>query len=366
MKKHTLGLCLFIGLGLLAAPSLPAEDGAGAVYTLSNQPGGNRVVAFRRDPGGSLTPMGTYPTGGAGMGSGVDPLGSQGAVVLDGGGRLLFAVNAGSDSVSTFAADEDGLELLNVAPSGGAMPVSVTVHGDVVYVLNAGGTPNVAGFTIDRRSNQLVPLPGSQRALSGGAAAKPAEVAFTPDGSVLLVTEKGAQTIDSYLVGSHGYLTGPVANHSSGPVPFGFDFAHRGIVAVSEAGDSALSTYRVGDDGQLQPISGSVPNGQTAVCWAVVTNDGRFAYTINAATASVSSYRIAPDGTAALLEPVAASAGVGSAPTDAALSPDSRYLFVRAGAAGRIESFRVGEDGSLTPAGSIGGIPAGSQGMAAR
>lgn len=366
MKKQAIGFFLTMGLALVAATQLPAQPAIGDVYTLSNQPTGNAVVAFHRAANGALTFAGTYPTGGSGMGTGNDPLGSQGAVALDRGGRLLFAVNAGSNDVSAFAAGRDGLELLNVVSSRGTMPVSVAVRGDLVYVLNAGGTPNVAGFTIDHRGNQLVPLPGSERVLSGGAAAKPAEVSFSRDGDFLMVTEKGTQTIDTYLVGDRGYLTGPISNHSSGATPFGFEFTHRDVAIVSEAGASALSSYRVGENGELQPISGSVTNGQGAVCWAVVTNDGRFAYTINAATATISSYRVSPAGALSLLNAVAASTGAGSVPTDAALSPDSRYLYVRAGGAGQVQGFRVGVDGSLTAAAAAGGVPAGSQGLAVR
>ena len=68
--------------------------------------------------------------------------------------------------------------------------MSIAVNGLAVYVLNAGGDPNISGFIIDPISNHLIPLPGSQRQLAGGISANPAEVSFNTDGSVLLVTEK--------------------------------------------------------------------------------------------------------------------------------------------------------------------------------
>ena len=181
-----------------------------------------------------------------------------------------------------------------------------------------------------------------------------------------MVTEKGTQTIDTFLVDNGGFASGPISNPSSGSTPFGFQFTHRSVAIVSEAGPNALSSYRVDENGQLELITGSLPNGQAAVCWAVVTNDGRFAYTANAGSSTVSSYAVSPEGILTLLDPAAATTGAGSAPTDAALSGDSRFLYVRDGGQNVVHGFRVEADGSLTPVGTTGGIPAGSQGLAAR
>lgn len=366
MKKHVASLSL--GLVLIASAQLRAQTVTGEVYTLTNQPTGNSVLVFTRGSGGALTLAGSFPTGGSGIGNGNDPLGSQGAVMLDESKRLLFAVNAGSNDVTAFAVEGDKLELLNRVSSGGTMPVSIAVHGNLVYVLNAGSVPNVTGFSIDHRSNELVPLPGSQRSLAGGTAAAPAEVSFSHDGEVLMVTEKGTQTIDTYSVSDDGHINGPISNHSSGSTPFGFQINNRSLAIVSEAGatSNALSSYRVNETGQLELITGSLVNGQRGVCWAVVTDDGLFAYTINAGTGTISSYKVAPDGTLSLLNPVAATTGAGTAPTDPALTDGSRLLYVRVGGLGEIVGFRVEQDGSLTPVAAAGGVPSGSQGLAAR
>ena len=135
---------------------------------------------------GSLTARGTVATGGNGTGAG---LGSQGALILD--GNRLFAVNAGSNSLSLLHVDRRGkVRLADVDPSGGARPISVTVHGRFVYVLNAGdvSTPaNIRGFLA--LWGKLVPLPGSTRPLSA-AAPDPAQVEFSPNGHHLVVAEK--------------------------------------------------------------------------------------------------------------------------------------------------------------------------------
>lgn len=359
-------------LGVSAQKSL-AQGLPGAVYTLSNQPTGNSVIVFDRAADGTLTLVGSFPTGGTGTGAGptfvlqVDPLGSQGAIVLSRSKRLLFALSAGSNQVSAFTVDGDRLYFLNTISSGGKMPVSVAVHGSLVYVLNAGGTPNISGFTIDPRTNHLVPLGGSERPLAGGSAANPAEVSFSLDGSVLMVTEKGTQTIDTYTVNRDGTVSGPISNHSSGPAPFGFEFTHRSLAIVAESGaTAALSSYRADGNGQLELITGSMPNGQQASCWAIVTSDGRYAYSINTGSGTISSYEVSPDGYLTLLNPAAAVTGSGSAPTDPALSSDSKFLYVRDPGLNTVDAFRVEADGSLAPVGTTAGVPTGGQGLAAR
>lgn len=364
--------------GVCTQKSLAQEESfsrglSGAVYTLSNQPAGNSVIVFDRAADGTLTLAGSFPTGGTGVTpppfAKVDPLQSQGAVVLSRSGRLLFAVSAGSNQVSAFAVDGDRLDLLNTISSGGTMPVSVAVHSNLVYVLNAGGVPNITGFTIDPRTNRLVPLAGSARSLAGSTAAAPAEVSFSLDGSVLMVTEKGDQLIDTYAMNRDGSVSGPISNHSSGPTPFGFEFTHRSIALVSEANaatTNALSSYRAQEDRQLELITGSLANGQKAACWAIVTNDGRYAYTVNAGSGTVSSYEVSREGYLTLLDPTAAVTEPGSTPTDPAFSSDGKFLYVRDGNLGVIYGFRVEANGSLTPIGTTEGSPAGGQGLAAR
>jgi 6-phosphogluconolactonase len=358
-------------LGTSAQKNL-AQGFSGAVYTLSNQVSGNSVIVFDRAADGALTLVGSYPTGGTGIGTGtlaVDPLGSQGSVVLGRSGRLLFAISAGSNQVSDFAVDGDKLYLLSTISSGGTRPISVAVHGNLVYVLNAGSTPNITGFTIDPHANKLVPLAGSTHPLAGGTAADPAEVSFSLDGSILMVTEKGDQLIDTYTVNRDGSVSGPISNHSSGPTPFGFEFTHGSIALVSEANaatSNALSSYRAEENGQLELITGSLADGQKTACWAIVTNDGHYDYVINAGSSDISSYEVSQDGYLTLLDPAAAVTGSGSAPTDPAFSSDSKFLYVRDGALGVIDGFRVEADGSLTPIGTTPGNPTGGQGLAAR
>jgi 6-phosphogluconolactonase (cycloisomerase 2 family) len=345
-----------------------AHGDSGAVYVLTNQAAGNGVAVFDRASDGALTPSGTYSTGGLGTGTG---LGSQGALVLSQNGRWLFAVNAGSNDISVFSVDRDGLTLVDRVPSGGLRPISLTVYRDLLYVLNAGGSGNITGFNISRHGG-LTPIPGSTRPLSGNAVA-PAQVQFSPDGDLLVVTEKTTNLIDTYTVDRHGLANGPTTHPSSGATPFGFAFGKRGTLIVSEAnggtpGLSAVSSYDVDNDGDLTPVSPSAATHQAAACWIVVTKNGKYAYSANAAAGSISGFRVARDGSLTLLTPDGRTGvtGSGTSPIDMALSNNSHYLYVVTSASHGISAFEVQEDGTLTPAGSVNGLPVGAVGIAAR
>ncbi len=358
-----------LALLLMFLPQTGLADGrTGDVYVSTNQSAGNSVVVFHRDAAGMLTFAGSFASGGNGAGAG---LGSQGAVVLSGDNRLLFAVNAGSNSISVFGVSGDQLTLLNTVSSGGVHPVSVTARHNLVYVLNAGGTPNISGFAISPLTNQLVPLGGSTQALPGGGGAGPAQVSFSPEGSVLVVSEKVTNLIDTFTLNDNGIAQAGVSFASSGTTPFGFAFGHDGAAIVSDAfggapGASALSSYEVDEDGNLEVVTPALGDTQTAACWVVVPRNGRFAYTSNTGSGTISSYAVSDGGSLALLNAVAASTGTGSAPTDMALSDNNRLLYVLNSGNGTISGFRVQADASLTPVTSATGLPASAAGLAAR
>ena len=364
--RFVIALAALVALtSMTVAASDEDHDRSGAVYALTNQSTGNSVMVYARAADGTLSFFKSFSTGGAGMGTGPDPLGSQGALVLGRWGRLLFAVNAGSNDISVFEVHGLRLRLLDKEPSWGKMPVSIAVHGRLVYVLNAGGTPNIQGFLITPFGGRLLHLNGSARDLAGGTSASAAEIAFSPDGDVLMVTEKGTNKLDTWSVDDFGYAHHPKTTDSSGATPFGFTFVHR-FAIVSEAGPSALSSYEVDDDGELELQTASLGDTQAANCWVIATRDGHYAYTTNTGTGTISSYLVSRDGSLSLLNAIAGNTGAGTAPIDMALSNDSRFLYVRDGLKGMVDGFEVADDGSLTPVGSAGGVPPGAQGLAAR
>jgi 6-phosphogluconolactonase (cycloisomerase 2 family) len=343
--------------------STAAATQAGAVYALSNAPTGNAVLVWQRAGDGTLTPSGSYPTGGLGTGAG---LGSQGAITLSKNNRWLFAVDAGSNEITSFRVTDSGLRLVDHVASGGIFPISLTVNGDLLYVLNAGGTGNITGFRVD--DGKLRAIPGSVRPLSGDATA-PAQVAFSPGGDVLVVTEKGTNSIDVYKVRENGQASGPNVFPSSGATPFGFAFGKRDTLIVSEAngapGSSAASSYHI-DHAKLDLVTGSLSVQQGAACWVVVTQNGRYAYTANAASNSVSGLAIGRNGELTLLNADGRSGATGAGPTDMALSRGSDFLYVRTGRDSSISAFAVATDGSLLPITGIAGLPAGAAGLIAR
>jgi 6-phosphogluconolactonase len=347
-----------IALLAIAAPAGAAAD-PGAVYALSNAVSSNAVLVYDREDDGSLSYAGSYATGGAGTGGG---LGSQGAVTLSGNGRILLAVNAGSNSVSSFAVKSDGLELRDVESSGGVRPTSVAERHGLVYVLNAGVPNSIAGFHVDS-TGELSPIAGSVRSLAGPQTT-PSQIAIAPSGDALVVTERATNSIMTWSLGKDG---APGASHvfaSGGAGPFGFDFGHRGTFVVSDAaGASGASSYRL-DGAQVHTISPLVPSMRTAACWTVVTSDGRFAYVTNGGTGDVTGLRIDQDGSISLLDPNGVSATVGGAAVDASLSNGSRFLYVRNAALAKIDAFRIGGDGSLTWVGAVSGLPGSAAGLA--
>ncbi len=351
--------------------SATLSDGAqaGALYTLTNSAAGNEVLAFGRGADGSLTSLGAFAAGGNGSGSG---LGSQGAVVLDIPARRLFAVNAGSNTIASFAVRRNGtLELIGTVPSGGTLPISLTLYGDLLYVLNGGGDGNITGFR-GARSGHLTPIAGSTRPLSGSGVG-PAQVQFEPAGDFVVVTEKMTNLIDVYGVDRHGVAGPPTSYPSAGQTPFGFAFAKRGVMIVSEAfggapDASAVSSYSVGLTTPLSAISPSVPTTETAACWIVVTGSARYTYTSNTGSGSITGYSIAADGSLTILDADGRTGitGAGSTPIDLALSRDSRYLYSTNTGNGTISAFLVRADGSLESIAGATGLPTGIVGLAAR
>jgi 6-phosphogluconolactonase len=339
----------------------------GAVYTMSNAPDHNAVLIFDRLSDGRLVLAGAVGTGGSGTGAG---LGNQGGLVLSGNEKWLLVVNAGSDSISVLEVRRRGLRLVEVQPSGGIRPVSVTEHRGLVYVLNA-GSDSIAGFVLGR-DGRLRPLGGSARPLSG-AATDPAQVEFTPHGEALVVTEKATNKIVTFEIGTHGLPGDARVLDSNGQTPFGFAFGKRDQLFVSEAfggaeNASATSSYEIDRQGVLTTISLSVGTNQTANCWVVVTPNGRFAYVTNTGSGSISGYAIDFDGTIELLDADGRTAvtGDGSAPIDLALTDSGRFLYSLNSGTNTIGAFRVHSDGSLTRLPFTGGLPSGANGLAAR
>ena len=336
-----------------------------AAYVQTNDATDNEIIVFSRAEDGALAPLGRSSTGG--RGTGLPHLASAGSVVLSDDGRWLLVVNAGSDELSLFAVQPDGLRLADRVGSGGSKPTSVAVSGALVYVLN-NGTPNISGFNL--ADGKLAALEGSARPLSG-ADADPAQISFTPDGGALIATERGTNSISSYVLDQRGYAQGPTTIKSSGQTPYGFGLTKDGSLIVSEAfggsvGAAAASSYAVSGTGELTMVSGSVGDTRSEVCWVTLTKDDRFAYVTNFGDGTVSCYEITGDGSLKLHDPVAGSTGQGEKGLrDEAISGDGRYLYAIDADAQKLFGWAVGQGGHLTPTGAFNGLPGTVAGLAA-
>jgi 6-phosphogluconolactonase (cycloisomerase 2 family) len=353
---------IVLGMALIGSVMpAPARGEVGAVFTMTNAAGANAVVRYSRSADGTLGQPQFYPTGGSGNGAG---LGSQEALALGDGGRWLIAVNAGSNDLTVFSAKKDGLQLTGRQASGGVMPVSIALHGDLVFVLNAGGAANITGFRLSP-AGDLVPIAGSTRVLPGAA---PAQVSFANNGTTLVVTEKASNTITVYTL-QGTTVSGPITHPSSGLTPFGFGISRMDLLIVSDAAGGApaastVSSYLVDDSGTLQPVTAALPIGQTAACWVAVTQNGKYAYVANTGSSTISSIGVARDGALKVLNPAAGRTPPGTPVIDLALSTNSHYLYALAG--GTISVFRVSPDGGLTSAQVVTGLPPSTAGLVAR
>ena len=351
------------GVGVAAAALLagPADasptghqDVTRPVFVAADDPAGNSVAVYDRHADGTLTPAGRYATGGRGGvldGSVVDHLASQGALTYDRAHGLLYAVNAGSNTVTLFAVHGDRLQRVQVVGSGGTFPVSVAVRGNLVYVLNARDGGSIQGFL--RIGDVLVRVPswnrplGLDRNATPEFTSTPGEVAFSPRGDQLIVTTKAnGNQIDVFNLDPIGRpSSAPVVTPDPGNVPFAVAFDRTGRVDVAEAGPNAVASFVLHGDGHLTLV-GRTATGQAATCWIVST--GAEVYADNAGSGSVSSFDVTAAGLVAR----------GNTPThggtiDATLSSDGRNLYVQTGATGTVDEFAVGADGSLTAIGSV-------------
>ena len=387
----------FLGGGAVAASSSGFDLRYGAVFSMSNDPAGNAVVAFARRWDGTLAPAGSYPTGGTGSGGFEDS--ANGLVLgsvsgesapnnLQNFGDLLYATNAGSDNVSVFRVKRSGLELLEVEPSNVMKPVSITVNRGIAYVLNSGETidglvppncaegalPSVTGFRVSK-NGQLTPIPESTRTLSGDPMSGCAQVSFTPNGRVLVVTERTAKiagqapddegVINTFVVNRDGTLGEHKVYDATGEGPFGFTFNKRGALLTTEQHDGPLGVglgtaagYSLGNDGVLTASGPSVNNGGTDTCWFVVTDSGNYGFSSSFfADGRISSYRVRRNGALELIKADAGDDQVLTGASDLSLSRSSRYLYQLNSLEGTISAFRVGPYGALTRVDTVQAFP---------
>lgn len=361
---------------LVVATTLAASLSVEAiVYTLGNEAARNEVIAFDVDRRGNPIEIGRFDTQGIGTGA---RLGNQSALTTDASDRWLFAVNPGDGSLTSFRLQPAGLQFVNRVPSGGTRPLSVTVFGTLVYVLNEGDGAssdpelrydNISGFRFTP-GGVLVSIPDSTRIIDRTQLTAPAQVGFNKSGTVLLITEKATNTITTFLMGSDDTpAQTPLKRPSAVPTPFGFTFGDRDFVFITEAnggGPGVTASYRVDrGTGEVSSLVDLINQGD-ATCWTVLSNDQTIGYSTNTGSGTISLYRINFDGT---IDNFFSSSGVeipsGTGVRDAVLTQDNQNLFTINNIDEQIRGFFVNRSGAISPRGTAP-IPPSATGLMAR
>jgi 6-phosphogluconolactonase (cycloisomerase 2 family) len=352
-------------LGLAGCDGLLGSDDdveeSGLVFTMNNAAAANYVIVFRRDDEGRLTRLDSLATGGRGSGPhpvfGADPLESQDAVILSDDNRFLFVVDAGSNEVTSFRLGGGTFSRVSRVSSGGQFPVSLAQRGNVLYVVNANAGGNISGFRLGA-DGALTPLANSTRPLSGAAMPGPGSIRISPNGQTLVVTEKPTNRLVVYPLDANGIPGTRAVLNSTGPTPFGADFDPAGRYILSEGnigpmraavadGSTVSSTNLTAT--AVTPITDSAPTTETAACWIQITRDGRYAYTTNTGSGSITGFSISSTGALTRLTPDGKTGvtGMGTQPLDMAYADG--FLYALTPGDGGIHAFRVEGNGSLTP-----------------
>lgn len=397
VRRHPIRPLALLAFAFAALALGPLASGASAktsVYSISNAAPNNTLIKFVQRGNGTLKKVQTIKTGGSGglaPQPGCEPPGgcpmldTQSEVVV--WKRLVFAVNAGSDSITSFIEKKNGkLKRVDVQSSMGDFPNSIAVKRGVLYVLNS-HSDSIAGFKFDKRGeirrivNSVRPLAAMQIA----QVLSPRQIGFDRTGGVLIVTRLSPLPggIDTFLLNSKNRPGQAIANAPTTPLPFGFAVDRYNNLVMSQvsappelAMPGNTATYDINTQtGQLTPIE-TVTSDGVAPCWVVITRDGRYAFVVNtgggAPDATVARYGLTSAGDLTLLGLTGENNANGDefARTDEVLSRNGRYLFVLKPAimanTSQIDIYRrSGGDltlvGNTTPNG-----PAGMSGLATR
>ncbi|RKS72774.1 6-phosphogluconolactonase (cycloisomerase 2 family) [Motilibacter peucedani] len=366
--RRTLALAGALAAGAAVTPpafaATPNNSPRGAAFVQENALSGNTVVGWSRLRDGSLVASGAWATGGNGgvtQGAPFDALASQGSLVLDHAHGLLLAVNAGSGTLTVFSVHGATLTRRQVLSTGGSFPVSVSVSGDLVYVLNGGGSVGVTGFRIGAGSS-LTAIPGSARSVGITNTAvpeflhSPGQVGFTPDGRTLLVTTKVGGTVLGYPVRSDGTLAPTPAVTPVDGVPFSFAFDRRDHLVLTDASVSRTLVYAVGSDGSLTRLGASAPDGGAALCWNAASR--HFVFGTNSGSGTLAAWKTGPHGDVTQVGGTGAVSAVGDgAPLDLSVSSDDDHLYALNPLTGTVQGWSIGSDGSLAQVEDVAGLP---------
>ena len=357
-------LTIALSVGAITSTMYAAENVAGSsstVFVMTNDTVKNEVLAYQRQRDGSFALRGSFATGGRGSGGTTDPLQSQGSLTLSGNHNLLFAINAGSGTISSFHLLGGLPILVDQETTGGAFPVAVAEHNGTVYVLNAGGNGAIVAFRADGLGH-LSQIPNSTAHLtatnSGGSS-----ISVSPNGRTLVVIEKAPENIDTFPINPDGTLGTVVTNHSVTAGIFATVFTPGGQLIVSEdqpdgTDVSSISSYTINANGTITAISQSIPSFGDGNCWNAITPNGKFVYADNSATSTIAGFSVGSNGA---LTPIGgtivASYPAATTNLDMVVSGDGNYLYTLNSGTGSVGIYSINSDGTLGNPGDIEGLP---------
>ncbi|WP_179137228.1 lactonase family protein [Candidatus Entotheonella palauensis] len=365
---------------------------------------------YGRKADGSLVIQGYFPTRGLGSGPAptsttlgaplsvaADGIGSQHSLILNKNHRCLFAVNAGSNTVTAFQVHAGiGLRLINTVNSGGVFPASLAVQNQVLYVLNTGLSGTLMGFTVSSDCG-LAPLAGGRQDLAVFTASSPepkpndilttpAQVAFTPKGDKLVISVKGGPAANDdgrvvvFNLTSQGRIAGEgTATHFSAAEKtggaFGFDFSARGDLIITHVGSFTVSSFTIASNNTLRANGSPLSTGFPFPCW--IARSGSYAYLAHFGElpgqgqingpGTISTVVIAEDGTLSPLKVQGATVTFTSAinanhAIDIAVvagQDGHSFLYAVQPRLGRVGAWLINADGSLKDLGTFPGLTPG-------
>lgn len=301
------------------------------LYTQTNA-AKNEIIHYARKADGTLIEIERVASGGKGTNgskpltgeeSAPDSLTSAGAVAMTPEHDMLFSVNAGDSSVSSFKVGADGrLTLVDRQPTGEtAAPSSLTYNGKThtLYVLHTFGPNHIRSFKVI--GGKLVPTGQAYTANTPEFNNRiPTQIISSPDGRFVLVdvlfnapprvvdgspvlTPSNAATKDGlmvYPVKDDGSLGPVVVNDAGGPTPFSLAFLNGStntfVNTLAAASGAVLSTLDADGKVSSTPLASvdlsPAPNGPAETCWVSLSPDNHYAYATNFGLGNLTSFSI--------------------------------------------------------------------------
>ncbi|MFZ9661300.1 MAG: lactonase family protein [Chitinophagaceae bacterium] len=314
-------LLSFVILFLSCKKDQNSYGNSGCLYVLGNQADDNKVKVILRKGDGTIEYYKDFSTGGKGTGA---VIGTSSMMTISKDRKWLLVCNPGSDEISVFRINGSDLVLTSTMPLGFKFPNSVTIHGDIVYVLCRGDEGEIIGMRLSSD--------GKLSKISGGVisiAPKifPVQISFVNEGKQLLVSDRDQNTLKLFQVDENGLARELSTLISNSPKPYGFSVGKSGFVYMTEAKYGAVSVYKVSDQ-EIISVMGPLYNYQKAICWSALTHHEKYLYATNADNSTLSSYTIDANHVLHLMSPDGFTNVTSKVPIEMVISKDDLYLYV--------------------------------------